>query len=110
MFRLRRNTTRNKQTGCWLWHGYTTRNGYGQIYFKNKKELIHRVAANLFLGYDLNSKNIVLHRPTICFNKNCWNPRHLYIGSYSDNARDREEVTRKRKRILEANRANAKQA
>lgn len=45
----------------------------------------HRLAAHLWLGFDLNDPRFVLHR---CDNPPCFNPDHLFIGTVQDNQAD----------------------
>jgi hypothetical protein len=71
-------------TGCW---NYITQPS--QIYPKRlfRGEMIgaHVVVAQLFLNYDRSSGLQVLHK---CDNSRCCNPKHLYIGTQSQNIRD----------------------
>jgi ribosomal protein S13 len=77
------------ELGCWVWQGTRFQNtGYGQITYKNKVMSTHRLAAHIFKGFNLKSKELVLHH---CDNKACINPGHLYIGDRFDNARDAVE-------------------
>lgn len=79
--------------GCIEYQGNRGRGGYGKVSIsvagKRKTELIHRVAAAVHLGYSLDdgrtSNKLVLHR---CDNPPCFNHKHLFIGTYSDNTRD----------------------
>lgn len=79
--------TLDEITGCWNWIGNRSRmgSGYGRTLFNGRRELVHRVAAHLWLRFDLKSKTQVLH---ICDNQACYNPRHLYFGDQSRNIRD----------------------
>src|SRR4051794_23695774 len=72
-------------TGCWCYGGATTSNGYGHIAFGDRVEYAHRLSAMFFLGFDLASSLLVLHRwdQPVCFN-----PDHLFIGTQADNVRD----------------------
>ncbi|GMU26245.1 MAG: hypothetical protein AMXMBFR16_11500 [Candidatus Uhrbacteria bacterium] len=69
---------------CWGWKGWIA-NGYGRFYANGWKRA-HRVAYVLTYGPTNLS---VLHKPVICHNPACCNPKHLYAGTTSDNARDR---------------------
>jgi hypothetical protein len=75
---------------CWLYQGSLSE-GYARVYHKNRLEFLHRLIAKLKLNYDLNSELYVLHQ-IWCFNKNCWNPEHLYIGTQADNVLDQKRV------------------
>lgn len=79
---------RDEESGCWLWKGGITPNGYGHYYTPNGKKSggsAHRTAYTLFNG-EIPSGCIIRHK---CRNK-CVNPEHLEIGSYKDNADDRK--------------------
>jgi len=68
--------------GCWLWTGSTS-HGYGYISFQGYPHRVHRLAAHLWLGFDLASKLCVLHKDDC--NRRCFNPDHLRIGTQSEN-------------------------
>lgn len=75
---------------CWIWLGATIKNKiheYGVIYYDGKEELVHRVSASLFLGFDLKSSLQVNHKQE-CKDTRCFNPGHLYVGSQTDNMND----------------------
>lgn len=79
----------DSKTGCWLWTGPFTKDGYGTTSLFTGKDrvsaLVHRVAAYVFKDFDIYSKTCVLHR---CDNPPCFNPSHLFYGSQADNVRD----------------------
>lgn len=81
------NKTMFQEGGCWLWMGSQDGRGYGQvrIIVGYKPEKVHRVAAFFFLGYT--GEGQINHKRE-CFNKHCWNPDHLYIGSQQENVWD----------------------
>ena len=86
--RLKEKTIIDKETECWLWQGNLT-NGYGRLSFDSLYLTTHRLSAYLYLDLDLaDSTQHALHKP-ICKNKNCWNPKHLYVGTHQDNMNDR---------------------
>jgi len=76
---------------CWRYLGGCNSLGYGKIYYNGKNDKVHRISAHLYLGFDLDSKLNVLHKP-ICNFRDCWNPEHLYIGTHMDNMSDRSEA------------------
>lgn len=80
----------DKRSGCWVWTGRITEQGYGQFAVKSKPRAAHRVSFELFNG-PIPEGKIVRHR---CDNPICVNPKHLFLGTVVDNARDR--VLRKR--------------
>lgn len=77
--------------GCWEWTLGKDEWGYGTVRFRRKMRKVHRVAAHLFLGFDLESDTRVLHH---CDNPTCFNPEHLFFGTDADNAHDRDSKGR----------------
>lgn len=75
---------------CWPWTGGRFDKGYGQFRFGKKKVKAHRCAFELTNGHLPEGKR-ALHR---CDNPPCCNPRHLFAGTDTDNARDRESKGR----------------
>ncbi|RPI85131.1 MAG: hypothetical protein EHM34_00045 [Nitrosopumilales archaeon] len=73
-----------KDNGCWEWKGAKHRQGYGNIGYKRKVCLAHRISWKLFRG-DLRDDILVLHK---CDNPPCINPDHLFLGSDRDNVLD----------------------
>lgn len=71
-------------TGCFLWLGNPINSGYGLISFRHHNELAHR-AAWLFSNGPIPGNLWVLHK---CDVKLCVNPRHLFLGTNSDNQKD----------------------
>jgi hypothetical protein len=71
--------------GCWEWTGAVTEHGYGRMSWGNHVERTHRLAAHLWLGFDLNPKVVVRHR---CDNPPCLNPEHLETGTQLNNVQD----------------------
>ncbi len=83
------NYTPEPNSGCWLWIGDTSIHGYGRLCVNRKSEKAHRVswvihngAIPLGSGYH---GTCVLHK---CDNKVCVNPKHLFLGSNTDNVAD----------------------
>lgn len=74
-----------RQGDCLVWTGYSKggRSDYGMFC----KELVHIFAYKLYKG-NVPSGIHVLHT---CDVKKCCNPDHLYLGTESNNARDRYE-------------------
>lgn len=82
--RLLLNRRIDNKTGCWLWTGTLSRAGYGCVGFGGKTYQVHRVSYEEFIGP---IKNLVLHK-IICPNRRCFNPEHLYDGTYYENVMD----------------------
>lgn len=79
-------------TGCWNWTGCRSSNGYGQMRYMGRMVSVHRLSAHFYLKLSLESELEVLHR---CDNPGCFNPKHLFIGTQSDNIRDAFQKSRK---------------
>ena len=69
---------------CWPWKGHFDKDGYGLLDVGRSCKGAHRVAWELVRG-PIPPKMYVCHH---CDNPPCVNPKHLYIGSGSDNMRD----------------------
>lgn len=90
--RLRARLKIDKETGCHLWNGFRHLGGYGRIKVGGVFRMAHRQAWKAAHG-PIPEGMIVLH---ICDNPPCCNPKHLRLGTYRDNARDRVEKGRGR--------------
>ncbi len=84
-------------SGCYLWLGYTTSEGYGRFNFGGKIENAHRVSYRDERG-DIPAGMLVLHN---CDNPTCVNPEHLRLGSDVDNARDRVKRRRVARKLTD---------
>lgn len=73
------------ENGCWEWMRHRLPTGYGKVEWKGRKHGVHRLAAHLWLGLDLDSPLLALHW---CDHPPCFNPDHLFIGNESDNMND----------------------
>lgn len=72
---------------CWEWTGYTNGTGYGRMRVMGRKILAHRISWELHNQRDIPDGLCVLHT---CDNRKCVNPEHLWLGTYLDNAQDKE--------------------
>lgn len=84
---------RTTETGCWEWQGVRSPDGYGRYYpAMGIKLQAHRHAYALVHG-PIPNDLCVLHR---CDNPACCNPAHLFLGTRTDNAADRQAKGRTR--------------
>lgn len=67
---------------CWEWQGRVKNDGYGEV---NRNDLVHRLAYEATHG-PIPGGMCVCHH---CDNPICANPSHLFLGTHSDNVRDR---------------------
>ena len=75
---------------CWIYTRYKQRKGkHGQIRYKGKMILVHRLIMHFTNNFNLDSKEHILHKPIICKSPSCFNPDHLYIGDHYDNMNDK---------------------
>lgn len=80
----------DKRGDCWLWTGAINNHGYGNVSHQGKYWKAHRLAWALTHG-DIPPGMQVLHR---CDNPPCVRPDHLWLGTHTDNMRDRAEKGR----------------
>lgn len=90
--RLERNVCPEPNTGCWLWTGGQTTDGYGVLKFRAVNLRAHRASWEAHRG-PIPHGMLVLHR---CDTPACINPDHLWLGVDRDNSVDRERKGRGR--------------
>lgn len=74
---------KDPQTGCWLWKANFDKDGYGRFKFDGLKCRAHRWSYMTFVGDP--GTLLVCHS---CDNPSCVNPKHLWLGTNTDNIRD----------------------
>jgi hypothetical protein len=78
---------------CWLWTASTSGAGYGNIGMDGAMKSAHRISWELANG-PIPPGMLVRHK---CDNPPCVNPRHLLLGTHSDNMQDMLERGRQAK-------------
>lgn len=81
---LRQKTVLDSGSGCHIWLGACTNDGYGTIRFRCKPSRTHRVAWELKNG-PIPPGLLVLHK---CDVPKCVNPDHLFLGTQQENMND----------------------
>ena len=77
-------------TGCHVWTGAVTSKGYGKLAANRKWILAHRFSYEKTYG-PFSREMLVCHS---CDVPSCVNPDHLFLGTYADNAQDKENKNR----------------
>lgn len=76
------NVNKAGPNGCWLWTGVSCKPGYGR--FGRGPALAHRVAYEKLVG-TIPAGVCLLHK---CDTPACVNPKHMFLGSRTDNQKD----------------------
>ena len=76
---------RGEPEECWLWIAKARLREYGSFMAWKRPQYAHRIAYALVRG-DLRLGDYVLHE---CDTPLCCNPDHLFLGTHTDNMRDK---------------------
>lgn len=76
---------KSHKSKCWIWKR-GLRNGYGILSVDSKILYAHRASFALFNG-GIPKNKCILHK---CDNPLCYNPEHLFAGTRTQNAEDRD--------------------
>ena len=85
-------------SGCWLWTGYLSSNGYGRIHWRGRSFQSHRASYVAHRG-EIPDGLFACHR---CDTPACVNPAHLFLGTHADNMADMAAKGRGKKSPLAA--------
>lgn len=79
---------------CWAWNGTHNTDGYGRFSIESDKSTnAHRFAYELTYG-PIPKDKLACH---VCDNPGCCNPSHIFIGTPTDNMRDKVRKGRQSK-------------
>ena len=94
--KLNAKSVQISESGCIIWTGAMSSNGYGSMTIDGARHSTHRLAYYAFVG-ELPKVSRVLHS---CDVRCCINPSHLRAGSNSENQIDRLKRGRHHKTSL----------
>ena len=86
-------------TGCWLWIGATSQEGYGQVNVNKTRMNAQKYAYLLFVG-SVPNRTDVAHK---CDMRSCVNPTHLFLATRKENMQDMVRKGRSLKGELQPN-------
>lgn len=96
-------------TGCWLWTGALSKDGYGNFNLRRKTVRAHRLSYELFVKPI--PTDVAYHGICVCHKcdvRSCVNPDHLFLGTQLDNVLDMVEKGRGANVVAESNKLKTK--
>lgn len=72
------------EESCWPWIASKNKDGYGRFKARGVNQNASRVCMEIVSGEPLFEKQV----NHTCDNRSCCNPKHLYIGTQSQNMQD----------------------
>lgn len=84
-----------KPNGCWGWAAKKD-HGYARVKIAGKQYRVIRIICCIFHGLVIDDLSQQANHKLECYDKECWNPDHLYVGSHLENQRDRVEMLKRR--------------
>lgn len=76
---------KKNKNGCFIYTGSLSKDGYGRTSFRGKVVGSHRLSFQLKNGFINDRTKFVCHT---CDNPMCINPKHLWLGTHSENMDD----------------------